>query len=178
MQQRWVWDPFIRLFHWSLVTGIVLNSFVLEEGEQAHRWVGYTLATLIALRVVWGFIGSHHARFKHFVPTPTEFRAYMAELRQGRHPHYEGHNPAGGAMIIVLLTTVALIALTGWMQETDQFWGVEWVQNTHEVLANGLLALVAVHVCAVLWASRKTGENLIKAMITGKKSGSGEGALD
>lgn len=89
-----VWDPVVRVFHWATVLLCVLNLFILEEGARNHRYAGYALAGLLALRIVWGFIGSYHARFAQWLPTPTGVITYLMETIKGRHPYYAGQNPS------------------------------------------------------------------------------------
>lgn len=88
-----VWDPFIRLFHWSTAGLFLANYALLEEGSRLHRYVGYTLIGLVLARIIWGFIGSHYARFSSFVPAPASLKRYLLALAQGQHPYYLSHNP-------------------------------------------------------------------------------------
>ena len=163
-----VWDPVVRLFHWSLVTAFA-TAFLAEEGGRLHDAAGYTVLGLIGIRLVWGLIGPLHARFASFVPAPGQLTAYLRELARGRPPRFLGHNPAGGAMIVVLLATVLTTAASGWLMTTDRFWGIEWVENLHEGSAWLALILVGVHVTGVLASSLMHRENLVRAMITGDK---------
>ena len=78
----YVWDPFVRVFHWSLVACVFLN-FLVEEGEAPHQWIGYAASALVAARIVWGFVGSRYARFSDFFPTPTRLRQHLAALLAG-----------------------------------------------------------------------------------------------
>lgn len=164
-----VWDPVVRIFHWTVVLGVVLNSFVLNSGKAPHRYVGYVVAAALAVRVVWGFIGSAHARFSDFVVSPRAVASHLLAVAARRDRRYVGHNPAGAAMILVLLGLLALTCLTGWMQTLDAFWGVEGVQDAHEICANLILAMAAVHVLAAIAESVVHRENLVLAMITGRK---------
>ncbi len=164
-----VWDPFVRLFHWSVVGGCALNFTILDDGKLAHRWIGYGVLALLALRLVWGVIGSRHARFADFVPGPRDLIAYLGSLIRGREPRFLGHNPAAAVMVLALMALLAAIGVTGWMQTLDAFWGYDWVETLHEGLANGLIVLVVVHVAAALFESLRHRENLILAMITGRK---------
>ncbi|MFG1343513.1 cytochrome b/b6 domain-containing protein [Xanthobacter autotrophicus DSM 431] len=164
-----VWDPVVRIFHWTVVLGVVLNSFVLNSGKAPHRYVGYVVAAALAVRVVWGFIGSAHARFSDFVVSPRAVASHLLAVAARRDRRYVGHNPAGAAMILVLMGLLALTCLTGWMQTLDAFWGVEGVQDAHEIGANLILAMAVVHVLAAIAESVVHRENLVLAMITGRK---------
>jgi cytochrome b len=164
-----VWDPLLRLFHWSLVLAF-FTAFLAEEGETLHDAAGYTVLGLIAFRLVWGFVGPEHARFSDFVPAPARLRAYLASLVRGRPERHLGHNPAGGVMILLLLAAVLLAAGSGWLMTMDRFWGKDWVEELHEAAAYFALLLVGVHVAGVVVSSLLHRENLVRAMITGKKS--------
>lgn len=164
-----VWDPVVRLFHWFVVTGFAINMFVAEEGEAFHRWVGYAILIVIAVRLIWGFIGTTHARFSDFIPTPRGLLIYAKALLIGREPRYVGHNPAAAVMMIALVGLMVLCGVTGWMQGLDAFWGVEWVLELHEASAKAILALAGVHVAAAFAESVRHRENLIWSMITGRK---------
>ena len=134
-----------------------------------HELAGYSAGVLIASRLIAGLAGSGHTRFRQFVRGPRTVSLYIADVAQGREKRHLGHNPAGGAMVLALLTCVAGIALTGWMQTTDAWWGVAWVEDTHKVLGNGVLVLIGLHVGGVVLASLRHGENLVRAMVTGRK---------
>lgn len=164
-----IWDPAVRAFHWGLATSILVAWLTSDEWKSAHIWMGYVAAALVAFRILWGFIGTSHARFQSFLKSPAAIARYLAAMASGREQRYLGHNPAGGAMIVALLTSVALLGLTGWMQTLDRFWGDEWLEELHELLANGLLVLIAMHVAGVLLASWRHGENLVLGMISGRK---------
>ena len=164
-----VWDLFVRVFHWSLASLFVLAYATGDEVEKIHTAAGYTIAALIALRIVWGFVGPRHARFANFVRSPREVFNYLRDAAQLRAPRYLGHNPAGGAMIIALLAFLSATCVTGFMMTTDAFWGAKWVEGAHEVVANLTVALIVFHVLGVLVASFEHGENLVKAMLTGQK---------
>lgn len=157
-----VWDPFVRLFHWSLVSCVLLNLFILEAGETVHEWTGYLASALVLARVSWGFVGSRHARFADFFPTPGRLYRHFKALSQGQHPQYAGHNPLGALMMLAL-------GLTGWLQTTEAYFGEEWLQELHEWLANGLLIAAGLHALAALVMGRLERVNLVKAMVTGVK---------
>lgn len=164
-----VWDPFVRIFHWSLVAGIAIAWLTADEWDRVHEWIGYAIAGLLSARILWGFIGSPYARFSQFVKGPRETLAYLGRIVRGRAERHIGHNPAGAAMILALLATIAGTALTGWMITLDAFWGMEWLEDLHEGLATFVLVLVGLHVAGVIHASLMHKENLVRAMITGRK---------
>ena len=164
-----VWDPFVRLFHWSLVSCVLLNQFILEAGATAHEWTGYLASALVLARVLWGFVGSRHARFSDFFPTPGRLLRHCKALGQGQHPQYAGHNPLGALMMLTLMACVLALGLTGWMQTTDAYFGEEWLMELHEWLANGLLIAAGLHAVAAIVMGRIERVNLVKAMVTGVK---------
>ena len=164
-----VWDLFVRAFHWSLVALFATAYATGDEIEQVHIAAGYAIAALLALRIVWGFMGPTHARFSNFVRSPREVLVYLRDVALVRAPRYLGHNPAGGTMIIALIAMLIGTCVTGVMMTTDAFWGVKWVEVTHQALANGTLGLIVLHVIGVLVASFEHRENLVKAMVTGMK---------
>mgnify|MGYP001488324673 CR=1 FL=1 len=164
-----IWDPLVRVVHWSLVTAFAA-AFVTEDSARLHTAVGYVVLGLIAVRLVWGVIGPPHARFTSFVPSPARLGRYLSGLMRGRPERHLGHNPAGGVMIVLLLATVLGIAVTGWLATTDRFWGVKWVEELHEMSAYFALVLVGLHVTGVIVSSVLHRENLVRAMITGRKA--------
>ncbi|MBR0780331.1 cytochrome b/b6 domain-containing protein [Bradyrhizobium iriomotense] len=164
-----VWDPFVRVFHWSLAGLFLLAYATGDEIENVHIAAGYTIAGLLALRTLWGVVGPLHARFSDFVRSPHAVLAYMRDVALLRAPRYLGHNPAGGAMVVALIVMLIGTCTTGYMMTTDSFWGAKWVEEVHETFANLTIGLVVVHVLGVLVASFEHRENLVKAMITGRK---------
>jgi cytochrome b len=164
-----VWDPFVRLFHWSLVACFAFSYLTGDEWKNAHIISGYVIAGLVAFRVIWGLIGTEHARFSAFIYRPSTVVGFLKDTVRMRARRYIGHNPAGGAMVIALLVLIATIATSGYMMTTDAYWGVEWVGNLHEGAVNLTLALVGLHILGVIVASFEHRENLVRAMITGRK---------
>ncbi|MGB8812707.1 MAG: cytochrome b/b6 domain-containing protein [Paracoccaceae bacterium] len=198
-----VWDRAVRVFHWSLVAAFAVAWLSAEENSELHEIAGYVVAGLIGFRVVWGFFGSHYARFSQFLYGPGAVVRYLGAMSQGKEPRYIGHNPAGAMMVFALLLTLSGTAFTGWLMadETRVAWlpgmpqivapafadsdddaeageaqtemGGETeggpIKEVHELLANLMLALVALHVGGVILASRRHKENLARAMITGSK---------
>lgn len=164
-----VWDPLVRLFHWTVVLGVTANLFVTAEGKPVHRWIGYAVFGAVLLRLCWGLIGTRHARFSDFLPSPTRLWSYSNALLRRREPRYVGHNPAGAMMMMALLTLLLAVGVTGWMQTLDDYWGVQWVQNLHKTLANAIMVLAGLHALAAIRESVRHRENLIWSMITGHK---------
>lgn len=163
-----VWDPLIRSFHWSLALVFLISQVTAERFDEIHEISGYVIFGLILVRVVWGFIGPKTARFSSFWPTPRALREHLRAVIHGQHSPSIGHNPAGGAMILTLLATLILAGITGYLGETDQFWGIEWLAELHEFFGNLSLLLVGIHVAAVFLMSLIERRNLIRAMITGR----------
>lgn len=164
-----VWDRFVRIFHWTLVLCVLSNFFVFDDGKDIHQWTGYLAVSLVSLRIVWGFIGSKHARFSDFFPTPTRLLGHVKAFKSGAHDSHLGHNPLGALMMLTLICVVLCLGITGWMQTLDAFWGEEWLQNTHAFIADSLIALATVHAIAAILMGRLERTRLIKAMFTGKK---------
>lgn len=166
-----VWDIPVRVLHWTLAAALVLCWIsTLGWGLSAlHEPAGYVAGATVLTRLLWGFIGSRHARFTQFVRAPARLRAYVAALRAGNEPRYLGHNPLGGWMVLLLLALALCAAFSGWLFTTDRFWGVGWVARLHNAVAWVLLALVPPHVAGVIVTGRRHGENLPRAMFTGAK---------
>ncbi|MEO5340974.1 MAG: cytochrome b/b6 domain-containing protein [Magnetococcus sp. MYC-9] len=184
-----VWDPLLRLFHWLLVCCVAL-LFMLEEHFMAlHVVIGFTVLGLLLFRTVWGFIGPPYARFSQFVRPIAHTWHYLKGLPSGQSPHTLGHNPAGGMMVILLMGTLLLTALTGIMAHGAENrdgplaglaflqgpLGTHWFGEVHELLAGLLSLLVTLHLGGVLVSSLWYRENLVKSMITGRKRHRGPG---
>lgn len=172
-----VWDLPTRVFHWSLAasfTGAWLSA-ESERWRDIHVVLGYTLAGLIAFRLVWGVIGSRNARFSSFVFPPSRVMAYLKSLFGGTPEHHLGHNPAGGLAIIALLVLGVAVAASGYA--TYQEIGGEWLEELHEGAANAMLLLVLVHLVGVVVSSVLHRENLVRAMFTGTKPGRPEDGI-
>ena len=191
-----VWDPLVRLFHWTLVIAFTLAYFsqegpfedLLERMDEnwvqnVHVWAGYTIAGLLLFRLVWGFAGPRHARFGDFVRGPRETLRYVWDVLTLRAPRYLGHNPAGGAMVVILLLSLTITVVAGLMlYGADKGLGplagllldsseaaIHSIEEVHEFFANLTLLLVVGHLVGVIWESLLHRENLARAMITGRK---------
>ena len=172
-----VWDPLVRIFHWSLVASFAIAWFTPRSAENIHHWAGYAAGALVLMRLLWGVLGTHHARFSQFVRHPKSVVRYLRAIVTGREARYIGHNPAGGMMVLALMSLMAVTALTGWMMTTDAYFGEDWVEIVHSLSAHGLLVLVFIHIGGVVLASLRHRENLVVAMITGQKRKAGAGDI-
>lgn len=173
-----VWDPLVRIVHWSLAATVAAAWLTRHGGGALHEWLGYASLVLILVRVCWSFVGPRRARFASFVRRPAATIPYARAFLARREPRYVGHNPLGGWMIVALIATVAAADLTGWLYTTDRFWGVEWVEDLHGTASDLLLALIALHLAGVAIASWRHRENLPVAMIHGRKRPPAAGDVD
>lgn len=163
-----MWDGFVRVFHWGVVIFFFISYFEIHNAY-IHENAGYVVLALVALRVVWGFVGPEHARFKSFVRRPSAAFRYLLDLPRGRAERSLGHNPAGGWMIIALLFMLTVASGSGMLMITDRFWGDPLVEDIHYLSADITVALVVLHVAGVIASSLAHRENLVLAMFTGRK---------
>ena len=212
-----VWDPVVRYGHWLLVAAFALAYLSAEEESGGrglvHVWGGYVVGIIVVLRALWGFVGPRQARFTDFVYNPATASRYLVDLVRGRARRYLGHSPAGGAMVVLLLLSLAATVVTGLVaygergrgplaaagptvvaaayadeDEAGRRLGVENRRNgekgesalgeVHSMLANITLALVIVHMLGVGLASVVHRENLVLAMIDGRKRRDRQGDSD
>ena len=180
-----VWDLPVRLFHWTLVVLMVVSYFTGRAGGdwmKFHFWSGYAILTLILFRIVWGFVGSTTARFSDFVKGPSAGFAHLRDLLGRGRPREAGHNPVGGAMVVALLLAVLLQVATGFFSaDTDTgmvngplalLAADKWVERAtsfHKFWINVLLWMVVLHVLAAIVYLAWKRQNLIGAMLTGRK---------
>lgn len=204
-----VWDPVVRYGHWLLVVAFGVAYLTAEEEggggpELIHVWAGYIVGLIVILRVLWGFIGPERARFRDFVYGPVTAARYLFDLLRGGARRYLGHSPAGGAMVVLLLLSLAATVVTGLVAYGDRGKGPLAAAGTplmavayadeddsgrqrgrdkgrdgengesaigelHSTLANVTLALVILHLIGVGLASAVHRENLVRAMIDGRK---------
>jgi cytochrome b len=169
-----VWDPFVRIAHWTLVLTVAGAWLTQEGGGRWHEWLGYAALAVVIARVAWGWVGPARARFSQFVRSPAATLRYAQRLVNHAEPRHIGHNPLGAYMIILLVLMIILVSATGWLYTTDAFWGVEWVEDLHEALSDALIALVILHVAGVVFTSVRQRENLVGAMLHGAKRPAGE----
>lgn len=170
-----LWDIPTRVFHWAVVACVALAWWSAEvDRYDLHEWTGYTLLVLVTVRIAWGFVGSRHSRFSDFLVGPRAIRDYL----QGRGAASAGHNPLGGWSVVFLLALLLLQAISGLFNSDDvlfsgplYYWAGTAFRDAmgvvHEAAFNGLLALVGLHVLAVLYHQFGRGEKLVQAMLFG-----------
>ena len=182
-----VWDLPTRLFHWLLVIFVIISFATGKIGGNAmqyHKWSGFTILVLILFRLIWGFVGSGESRFVSFVKSPSAVVRYAVALPRRDSPQYFGHNPLGGWSIIAMLFALLLQAVTGLFANDDIATEgplFKWVSKAtsdaitriHRLNQEAIIALVSIHVLAVLFYFFCKRENLLKPMITGVKQWSG-----
>ncbi len=174
-----VWDLPLRIFHWLLVAGFFVAYLTEDDLLTVHVWAGYSVAGLLLFRLVWGFIGTEYSRFSNFLCSPVRSIAYVKDLIAFKTTRYIGHNPAGAAMIVLLLVSLTMTVLTGLaVYGADQALGPlasigssneKLWEEIHEFFANFTLFLVVFHVLGVAVESYIHRENLARAMLTGYK---------
>jgi cytochrome b len=178
-----VWDPLVRVFHWTLASAFFIAYITEEDYIVLHTWAGYIVAGLVLFRILWGMVGTRYARFSSFVFSPGKVSKYLKETLQLRAKRYLGHNPAGGAMIILLLVSLLLTAISGmavyaaednagplavWLGTVGHSWE-EGFEEVHEFFANFTMLLVLFHVAGVIVESLLHKENLVLSMFNGYK---------
>lgn len=178
-----VWDIFVRFFHWAVAALLAVAFLTADDFLTAHAAAGYVILFLIAGRVVWGFIGTRHARFADFVHPLSRTADYLKDALRFRHRRTLGHNPVAGMMMLAIIIFVAMAALTGMVA-----YGAEehagplaaflapygWkfghaLKEVHEFFATGVIVLAGLHVAAAVFESFHFKENLVLAMVTGYK---------
>lgn len=164
-----VWDAAVRILHWTLVLSVATAWLTRHSPGGWHEWIGYAALAVVAMRIAWGFVGSRRARFADFIRSAPATAAYARDVLAAREARFVGHNPLGGWMALALLAMVVLVGFTGWLYTTDRFWGVDWVEETHETLSNILFLFVALHIAGVVFTSIRHRENLVGAMLHGRK---------
>lgn len=163
-----VWDRVVRITHWSVAT-LVLWDLFEDSGGPLHRNLGYVAAALVAVRLIWGVVGSPNARFATWWPRLSTVRSYAASLRARKPMKFTSHNPIGALGMLAMWGLILALAATGWLSRLDAFWGEDWPIDVHAWLAYTLAALVVVHVSAAIIMSVLHKDNLVVAMLTGKK---------
>lgn len=169
-QEGLVWDLPTRLFHWILVLCFA-GAWLTAESEVWKLWhvsFGYTMAVLLAFRLVWGVAGTRYARFRQFVKGPAAIKSQLISYVSGKPEHHVGHNPVGALAIVAMLVLIGATVASGYANYEGI--GGEAFEEIHEAMANILMGLVLVHVGAVLAIGLVFKKNLVKSMLTGKKA--------
>lgn len=170
-----IWDAPQRLAH-ALLIVCLAGAWLTAERDGARLWhlsFGLCAAGLVVWRLLWGWVGSRHARFADFVRGPGAVVAHLRGLLDGRPEPHAGHNPAGGWAVLALLAFGLLVPASGWLM----LQGGERFEDLHEALAQGWLVLVGVHVAAVLLTGWRLRQNLVRAMVDGRKPAPAADAL-
>ncbi len=178
-----VWDPILRIFHWGLAGAFATAYIVGDDVMDVHTLAGYAVLLLVLARIPWGFIGGTHARFRDFVRPPSEVMAHVRGLLREQPEYQEGHNPlAGWIYVLMFISFIGLsvsgMATLGAEESSGPLAGLmagashdtaEAMEELHKFLADFSLGLVVVHLIGVLLGSLTQKENLVRAMITGRK---------
>lgn len=175
-----VWDPAVRLFHWSLLIAFAVSYLTQEENYDLHLLAGYAVLGLVAFRILWGFVGTRHARFSSFLVGPRKLLHDLRGVFRGQPRQHLGHNPPGGWMIVALLLILLLITASGIALDAAEnragpladfslFLYTDWIQTIHQLSSDLALVLVTIHILGVIVSGHLQRENLVLAMITGKK---------
>jgi cytochrome b len=196
----WKWDPLVRFTHWAFVAAIILNALVTEEGSIAHIWVGYALAAVLALRIIWGFAGPHNARFGAFPPSPRRAVQHVRDIVANRTTQHTSHNPLGALMVYAIWGTLMVIIASGIAMsglpemdlakaasapsahyaEAGEREGGEYgeygeegeselLEEAHEIAVNLLYLLIVLHIAGVAFETRRSGTQIIMAMLPWKR---------
>ena len=172
-----VWDFPVRVFHWLLVASFI-GAWLTSDSEaqqMIHYAFGYTAVVLVLFRVVWGIVGTRYARFSQFIKGPAQTRQHIKALLTGNQHLGVGHNSAGALAMISLMVLILLIGLTGYWS-VKEFLG-DLMSGAHETISNLALVVVVIHIAAAIIMSFMQKENLVRAMVTGKKQGLPEQAI-
>jgi cytochrome b len=204
------WDPIVKLTHWGIVVAVIANALFTRGGSGWHIWVGYGLAALLALRLLWGIIGPAEARFGSFPPSPSRAIRHISEIRRGEKVRHSSHNPLGALMVYAIWACLAVIVATGiamsgpppanpniggeraenehalvsgetsddeheesgWIAGREQdSEGEEVIEEVHELAANLLYVLIALHLLGVMFETRRSGREVVLAMLPGGNRG-------
>lgn len=165
------WDIIVKLTHWSIALLFLINYFITRAGSRVHQWVGYTLVSLVIIRLLWGLIAKPPARLSSFLPNIPKALAHVIEVTTTREDHHQGHNPAGAIMIWCMWSGLLTIGLSGYMMESDYFWDLSWVRLVHVGAVNFTFCCVFIHVASVIIMSKITGRSYIKEMLLDPRKG-------
>lgn len=175
MRNNLIYDLPTRIFHW-LFAGLFLTSFLIAKtsGDDSpwfsfHSLGGLTLGFLIALRVIWGVLGSKHARFSGFALNPKDLIQYFRDIVTGKKKVWAGHNPASSWATLLMLALGAGLAITGYLMTSGP--DKEVYEDVHELMANGFMVVVILHVAGVILHSLRHRDMIALSMVDGRKAG-------
>lgn len=177
-----VWDILVRLFHWSLVSTFFI-CFITADNSELHIYSGYLIVLLIVTRLIWGFVGTEYARFKSFIVSPGTVFQYLKDFIKNKNSRFLGHNPAGAAMIVILVSSIIITCLSGialygidgqagplaFLFNSGNEYLEDSVEELHEIFSNLTVVLIVLHISGVIISSKQHHENLVKSMINGYK---------
>ncbi|QPF84978.1 cytochrome b/b6 domain-containing protein [Bradyrhizobium genosp. L] len=164
-----VWDLPLRLWHWALAVLVLIAWVTPSTHDRLHRLAGYAVIGLLAFRLIWGFAGTRYSRFGRIGVRLRTAPRYILNLRRGITGRYIGLNPAGTAMMVALLLSLSVSAISGALSVTVTFFGAWWVEDTHAYASDAVIALVVLHVLGVVAMAMLQRQNLVRAMLTGRK---------
>ncbi len=170
MSAEIVWPWWVRLSHWLVAMGVVviwILTYVFYETDQLHRWIGYAIVVAMSVRILLAHFTQSQAA-KLSLPSKRALILHIAHLKQLDLPIVSGHNPLGQWAVYLIWTLIALLALTGWLSRTDQFWGEDWPVHMHAWLSWTLMVTVTMHVLAVVVVGRLARQHLVLQMLHGK----------
>jgi cytochrome b len=165
-----IWSLGLRALHWTLAVSMVVSFLTHEGAGRVHEWTGYLALGAASLRLLLGFVGRGYWRFSQFVRGVATTFAYARAVLSRSEPRYLGHNPLGGWMVLALLVDAIATGITGWLFTLDRFWGMAWLQELHNLLGHALIPLLALHLAGVAFTSWRHRENLVGAMMHGRKA--------
>ncbi|WP_353229981.1 cytochrome b/b6 domain-containing protein [Novosphingobium sp.] len=192
------WDPVVKLTHWTIAAAVLVNGALTEGGSWPHIWVGYALCAILALRLLWGLVGPAEARFSAFPPSPAKAIAHIRDIRAGKNHMEPSHNPLGALMVYAIWGTLGVIIATGITMaglpphaaehhkasaramvaiasdadEDEDAGGSAQdspLKDVHETAADLLYVLIALHLAGVIFETRRSGRQIVLAMIPGRR---------
>lgn len=192
------WDPVVKLTHWSIVAAVLVNGVLTEGGSWPHIWVGYALGAMLTLRLLWGLVGPAEARFSAFPPSPAKALAHIRDIRAGKSHVEPSHNPLGALMVYAIWGMLGVIIATGITMAGLPPHAVEHhrpqaqamvasqsdedrdqderaaekespLKDVHETAVDLLYALIALHLAGVVFETRRSGRQIVLAMMPGHR---------
>jgi cytochrome b len=163
-----LWDIPTRALHWALAVSLLVNLFVLEEGEEPHRWNGYLAVGLVTLRLLWGLVGGAPSRLGSLPLRPSSFYNYMKSGLKDE-AYQRRHNPLAALVYVSLWALVFGLGISGWMMGLDAFWGEDWVEDLHLNLGRAVQALILLHLLGILIDSVRYRRATWLGMINGRR---------